>query len=41
VIVIGPTDEIKERFYSISIPRKLSHPAISAINEIAREWLNT
>lgn len=39
VELIGQTDEVQERFYSISVERKISHPAIAAINDTAREWL--
>ncbi len=39
VIVIGQTNEIRERFYAISVERKISHPAVVAITETAREWL--
>jgi LysR family transcriptional activator of nhaA len=40
VSIIGKTDKVKERFFAISVERKVSHPAIVAINEAAREWLN-
>jgi LysR family transcriptional activator of nhaA len=36
VVVIGRTEEVKERFYAISAERKIKHPAISAITEAAR-----
>lgn len=39
VVIIGQTNEIRERFYAISVERKISHPAIVAITETAREWL--
>jgi LysR family transcriptional activator of nhaA len=39
VIAIGQTDEVVEQFYAISIERKISHPAVVAITETAREWL--
>jgi LysR family transcriptional activator of nhaA len=39
VRVIGRTSEIKERFYAISIERKLRHPAIVAITNAARTQL--
>ncbi len=39
VVVIGQTNEIRERFYAISVERKISHPAVTAITETAREWL--
>ncbi len=40
VVSIGQTEDIKEQFYSITVPRKWPHPAISSINETAREWLS-
>ena len=39
VQVIGQTDKVKEHFYAISVERKISHPAIAAINETAGAWL--
>lgn len=39
VVVIGQTDEVQEQFYAISVERKISHPAVAAITETAREWL--
>ena len=39
VVVIGQTDEVLEQFYAISVERKISHPAVVAITEMAREWL--
>ena len=40
VLVIGKTNEIKEQFYSITTERRLSNPALIAINETARDWLS-
>jgi len=40
VQVIGKTSEIKEQFYSITTERRLSNPALIAINETARDWLS-
>ncbi|MFW2371614.1 MAG: transcriptional activator NhaR [Gammaproteobacteria bacterium] len=40
VVVIGQTDEVLEQFYAISVERKISHPAVAAITETAREWLS-
>jgi LysR family transcriptional activator of nhaA len=37
VAVVGRTDEVRERFYAISIERKLRHPAVVAISDAARE----
>jgi LysR family transcriptional regulator, transcriptional activator of nhaA len=39
VVVIGQTDKVQEQFYAISVERKISHPAVAAITETAREWL--
>jgi len=39
VVVIGKTDEVREQFYAISVERKISHPAVAAITQTAREWL--
>ncbi len=39
VVVIGQTEEVREQFYAISVERKISHPAVVAITEAAREWL--
>jgi len=39
VIPIGHTEDLIIRFYAISVQRKTSHPAVTAITEKAREWL--
>ena len=39
VRVIGQTEEVREEFYAISVERRISHPAVAAITETAREWL--
>lgn len=39
VTVIGKTEEVREQFYAISVERRISHPAVAAITETAREWL--
>jgi len=36
---IGRVDEVKERYYAISIERRVTHPIISALLEAARESL--
>lgn len=41
VVAIGQTDHVHEQFYAISVERRISHPAVSAITEAAREWLFT
>jgi LysR family transcriptional activator of nhaA len=37
VRLVGRTDEVCERFYAISVERKLKHPAVMAICQAARE----
>lgn len=32
----GATDEVRERFYAVSVERRLKHPAVVAISEAAR-----
>ena len=39
VRIIGSTDEVREQYYAISVERRISHPAVSAVTEAAREWL--
>jgi len=39
VIRIGQTNEVRDHFYAISVERKISHPAVAAITETARDWL--
>jgi len=39
VRTVGSTDAVREHFYAISVERKISHPAVAAITETAREWL--
>ena len=41
VAVVGRLEEVRERFYAISIERRLKHPAIIAITESARSDLFT
>ena len=36
---IGRTDEVKEHFYAISVERRVLHPVVSALMEVARESL--
>jgi LysR family transcriptional regulator, transcriptional activator of nhaA len=36
---VGKLDEVRERFYAISVERKLKHPAVIAISEEARQKL--
>ena len=37
--IIGSTKEVREQYYAISVERRISHPAVFAITETAREWL--
>jgi LysR family transcriptional activator of nhaA len=36
---IGATDDVSERFYAISVERRIRHPAVAAICEAARSEL--
>jgi LysR family transcriptional activator of nhaA len=38
--IIGSTEGVREQYYAISVERRISHPAVSAITETAREWLS-
>ena len=39
VRVIGRVESVQERFYAISVERKVKHPAVVAIADAAREKL--
>ena len=39
VTAIGRVDAVKERFYAISVERRVTHPVVSAVMETARESL--
>jgi LysR family transcriptional activator of nhaA len=39
VHAVGRIDTVRERFYAISVERKLKHPAVLAISETARQEL--
>lgn len=39
VQVIGRVEQLRERFYAISVERRLKHPAVVAISEAAKEKL--
>lgn len=39
VASVGRLDEVRERFYAISVERRLRHPAVVAISEAAKERL--
>ena len=39
VSVIGRADEVKERFYAVSVERRLKNPAVVAISDAARQEL--
>ena len=41
VLAIGHTDEVRDRFYAISVERRISHPAVVAVTEAARNWLTS
>ena len=40
VDILGKTDDIREQFFAITPERRLSNPALIAINETARDWLD-
>jgi LysR family transcriptional activator of nhaA len=37
--VLGRVETIREKYYAISTERKLKHPAVIAISEVARKQL--
>jgi LysR family transcriptional activator of nhaA len=37
--VVGRTSDIVERFYAVSVERRLKHPAVVAVSEAARQLL--
>ena len=39
VVAIGRIDEVKERFYAISVERRVTHPVVSTVLKTARESL--
>jgi LysR family transcriptional activator of nhaA len=39
VVVVGRLDEVRERYFAISVERRLKHPAVIAISEAANEML--
>lgn len=39
VVCLGSTDAVTEKFYAISVERKLTHPAVVAIRDAARQEL--
>jgi LysR family transcriptional activator of nhaA len=39
VQAIGRAEEVRERFYAISVERRLKHPAVVAITDAARHEL--
>ncbi len=39
VVAIGRIEEVKERFYAITVERKVTHPIVSIVLEAARESL--
>lgn len=40
VMVVGRLDAVRERYYAISVERRLKHPAVVAISEAANEMLS-
>ncbi|HYB97128.1 MAG TPA: transcriptional activator NhaR [Vicinamibacterales bacterium] len=41
VTVVGRLDDVRERYFAISVERRLKHPAVVAISEAAIEMLDT
>ena len=41
VTVVGRLDAVRERYFAISVERRLKHPAVVAISEAANEMLDT
>ena len=39
VAVVGREERIRERFYAISVEKRLAHPAVVAITQAARAKL--
>jgi LysR family transcriptional activator of nhaA len=39
LVKVGQTDAVRERFFAISVERRLSHPAVVAVSEAARQRL--
>ena len=39
VVAVGRTEAVRERFYAITVERRIRHPAVAAITEAARERL--
>jgi LysR family transcriptional regulator, transcriptional activator of nhaA len=39
VSVLGRAPDVKERFYAVSVERRLRHPAVVAISDAARQEL--
>ena len=37
--VVGRIKDLRQRFYAISIERKITHPAVAAICEVARKQI--
>lgn len=39
VRVVGRTEKVRERFYAITVERRIKHPAVKAISDVAHESL--
>jgi LysR family transcriptional activator of nhaA len=39
VIVVGRTEDIRERYYAITVERRIKHPVVQAISDAARARL--
>jgi LysR family transcriptional regulator, transcriptional activator of nhaA len=39
VVQVGRLDAVRERYFAVSVERRLKHPAVVAISEAANEML--
>jgi len=39
VHLVGRAKDVRQRFYAISVERKIKHPAVAAICEVARKHI--
>jgi LysR family transcriptional activator of nhaA len=37
--LVGRTDDVRENFYAITVERRITHPAVAAIADAAREGI--
>jgi LysR family transcriptional activator of nhaA len=41
VTVVGRLDSVRERYFALSVERRLKHPAVVAISEAANQMLDS